>query len=238
MKPRQRFFYEAPEDGGGAPPEEPAVEESPTPEEEAWALSRDDWERTQSFLQQAAPILQHVAQQLQQQPQATQEPEPEVEIDPFDPTSIQRYVQAQIQRGVDEGLKQALGVYQPVLDTVASREGEALARAELEKIQQEVGKFDENMAFIVGSGLIEQGYDPPSALRVAAEHVSEFEKRVRAEERKAVMEELKNLNGAPPETPVGSTTATDLDKIPTGKNRYYEVVERFKARQNPVNPVG
>jgi hypothetical protein len=245
------FHYETPEDGGGEPADEPidvpdeggdAGDAAGAAEAAAWALSQDDWQQTQTYLQQTAPILQAVAQmlpQLQQMQQAPQEPAAQgPELDPFDPDSVQNYIQSQIQSGLQAAVGEQLGPYEQMLSMQAAEQGEQLARQELEKIEKDIGKFDQDTAFLIAAGAIEGGQDPIYALRAAATYASEWEKRIRTEERAAYQEELKNLRTAPGEVPVGSSAATEIQPVPTGPRRYHEIVERYQARQNASPLVG
>lgn len=246
---RQLFFYEAPEDGGGADDSEPidqpeAAVETPevTPEETPpWALNEQDWQQTVQYLQQTAPILQAVAQylpQLQQQANPAPAAEEAPEIDPFDPASVRAYIQHEIQAGIQSGLTDQLGPYEGMLGMVASEQGEALARRELETIKSDIGEFDHDTAFLIAAGAIEGGQDPAVALRHAATYSRDWEKRIRDDERTRYQTELKTLGGAPGEVPIGSAAGTEVQPVPTGPRRYHEAVERVLARQNPTNVVG
>lgn len=242
MPPRNRFFFEAPEDGGGgAPPPTPDPTPDPTPEEpEQWSLSRDDWDATQNYLRQAAPILEQMYAQMQQGqvPQQPQQPQLPDEFDPFDTQSVASFINAHIQHGISQALEQQLGPMQGVLGMVASREGEQLARTQLDRLESELGSFDRDAAFLVGSGLIQQGEDPSESLRVAAVYARDFEQRIREDERNRYKSELQQLGQAPPETPVGGAAGTENEKVPTGPRRYHVAVERAIARRNGVMPVG
>ncbi len=245
---RQLFHYEAPEDGGGVDDSEPIdVAEAPvdaTPEEAAaWALKQEDWEQTVGYLQQTAPLLQQLAQylpQMQQQQQQTQAPaQAEApEIDPFDPNSVSNYIQFQINQGLQSALAEQLGPYEGMLGMVASEQGETLARNELESIRSQIGEFDQDTAFLIAAGQIEGGLDPSTALRQAAQYSREWEQKIRTDERERYQKEVQNLQGAPGEVPVGSTSAGEVQPVPTGPRRYHEVVERVLARQNPTSTVG
>lgn len=254
---RNLFHYEAPEDGGGEVAAEPvedldlgsvdldAVDTSQTAtaqEAEAWALSQEDWQQTLAYLQQTAPILQAVAevlpslqQQQQQQPQQNQIPD---EIDPFDPSSVTNYIQRSIETGLQQALQQHLAPYEPMLNSVASEQGAALARQELESIKSTVGEFDQDTAFLIAAGAIEQGNDPATALRQAAQFAHDFEQKIRADERDRFKSELRNLQQAPDATPVGDSAATEVQPVPTGPRRYHEVVDRYLSRQNSTPMVG
>ncbi len=229
----------------------------PTPVEEAqaaaWALDQNDWETTVNYLQQTAPILQQLQAALpylqnlqgQQGPPPAQpyfggqqQPQQQVEIDPFDPNSVTAFIQQQVGYGVQQALEQYMAPYSPILDSVASEQGASLAKAELENIRGQVGDFDQDTAFMIAAGSIEQGMDPAQSLRQAAQYTKDFESRVRADEREKFKEELKNLRGAPNETPAGGASATEIQSVPTGPRRYHEVVERVLARQNSTPMVG
>jgi hypothetical protein len=249
---RELFHYEAPEDGGGEY-EEPIGDvddggDGGGSEEEAaaWALSQGDWEQTVNYLQQTAPILQQLQeslpylqqmQQYNQQPQGFDQQQGQ-DIDPFDPSSVQGYIQRQIQEGMQQALAQQLGPYQPMLNSFANEQGEQLARQELATIKTTVGDFDQDTAFLIAAGSIEQGNDPSVALRQAAQFSHDYEKKIRSDEREKYKSELQNLRDAPRETPVGSASGREVQPVPTGPRRYQEVVERVLARQNSSTPGG
>lgn len=238
------YEFEAVEDdiggeGGVVEPVGEVVEPVGEGEPESWSPDRDQWEQTQRFIQQAAPFLDQLSQQLYQQQQgySQQQPgyqeQPEDDFDPFDPESVQNY----IARNIQQGVQQHLAPYEGLLGMVASDQGERLARTELEQIKSEVGEFDQDSAFLIASGLIEQGSDPGTALRQAAQFSQGFEKKIRADEREKYKQELAGLAGAPAETPA-SSAAAPVEEVPTGRGRYEEAIRRALANRAPVNPVG
>ena len=245
------FEYEATmgDESGAAPPEpsaDTAAPETPAEPEQPWSLSQDDWQQTQQFIQAAAPILQQIVQQqqpdpydeYQQQAYQQQQFQPQEEFDPFDPESVQRYIQQSVQQGLQQGLQQSLGPYEGLMGMVACQQGEQLARQELDTIKAELGEFNEDSAFLIASGLIEQGGDPGQALRQSAQFAKEWESQVRADEREKYKQELQNLQGAPSETPMGSASAANEVGVPTGKGRYEEAIRRALANRQPVYPTG
>jgi hypothetical protein len=211
---------------------------------------QESWQSIQQFQEQATPVLNQLGeflnnpqvygpQQLQQygeqygygQPMEEQE-----ELDPFDQENVSRF----IARHVEQGINEALGPFQGILGTVASREGESRAKGELERIGTEVGEFDKDNAFLVASGMIEQGADPSEALSKAAMYSRQFEEKIRADEREKYKAELERLAGAPRETAIGSSSATENVGVPTGPDRYRIAVERALPGINGGNrfPVG
>ncbi len=252
---RELFFYEAPEDGGGAPPPEPVPAETPpepAPEaqaEEPFAVSPEDWQRVAGFQDAAIPILQQMAAYMEQQQQqggqqqypaqqqqAPQE-EPLPDYDPFDPESTSRYINEAVARGVQRGMQEQMGMYEPVLGQIAQREAEQLARSELGKLQENVGAFNEDAALLVAAGVIEQGGDPSQALLTAAHYMRDFEAKLRQDAVEAYKKELGQIAEAPQEAPTG-TPAQVQETPPQGARRYEEVVENFLRKQNAQLPVG
>jgi hypothetical protein len=243
--PLDLYEYEAEmgDESGAAPSgEDTAAPETPAEPEAPWSPSQDEWQQTQQFIQAAAPILQQLTQQPdpydEYQQQAYQQPQFEEEFDPFDPESVQRYIQQSVAQGLQQGLAQNLGPYEGLLGMVASQQGEALARQELDTIRGELGDFNEDAAFLVASGLIEQGGDPGQALRQSAQYAQEWETQIRSDEREKYKQELQNLQGAPSETPMGSASAANEVGVPTGKGRYEEAIRRALANRQPVYPTG
>jgi hypothetical protein len=242
-------------DEGSAPEPEPELTEPEAEEPEApsaWAPSQDEWGQVTGFINAAAPILQQIAYQQQmaqqqgyapqQQYQQGYEQQPQYqeqeEFDPFDPESVQRYIAQQVQDQAAQMFQSSLGPYEGLLGMVASQQGEQLARSELDTIRGELGEFDEDAAFLVASGLIEQGGDPSIALRQSAQYAQEWESRIRADEREKYKGELQNLQSAPRETPVGGASAANEEGIPRGQGRYEEAIRRALANRHPIQPVG
>lgn len=227
-------FYEVPDDGG---------EDGGTGEEGGdaeWQPSREEWDQMVGFRNETAPFIGELAQVLnqvgedpnygQQQVQQPQEPE----FDPFDPESVQQYIQHNIQQGVE----QALDPYSGVLGLVATREGEALAKKELETIRGEVGDFDQDAALLVASGLIDQGHDPSEALRVAAQYTRDYEARVQQSALEKYKQELQGLSDGTGEVPAGQGSGAEHQiPVPTGQDRYREAVENALARRR-MTPTG
>lgn len=229
-------------------PEPVETESAPSPEavESPWSPAREEWEQVTRFVGAAAPVLGQIAQAMQhgyQQPayqQQPYEPEPAPNFDPFEPETVRNYIRAEIDRGVEEGLRSGLEPYGPLLETVASTEGERQARAVLENLSSSVGAFDEDAAMILAAGLMGQGsVAPDHALRVSAQYLHELETRVREDERSRYMKEIENLSNAPSEHPVAGTPgATEMESVPTGPDRYKIALDRAMARRNAGLPVG
>lgn len=199
--------------------------------DEEWAgPSQEEWQQMVQYQQQTGPVLAQLGQYLNDtsgldlnQYQGYEQPQQqEEEFDPYDAESVQSY----IGRSVQQGIEQALGPFQGILGTVASREGENMAKAELDRIAEDVGDFDRDNAFLVASSLIESGGDPAQSLRQAAQHSRDFEARIRADEREKYRAELEQLAGAPREATTGSSSATENLGVPTGPDRYRIAVQR------------
>lgn len=245
MDPLRPFMEAVPDDGsdggtGYEDDDEVDVEPEPEPEPQAsWSPSQEEWERLTQFMGQAAPLVAEIARERSEMytDPGPQPPSGE-DFDPFDPDSVQNYIQESVQYGVTQALQQNFAPYEGVLGMVASQQGEALARQELEKIQGEIGEFDHDSAFLVASGMIEQGVDPVRALRQAAGYARETEERIRADERERYKSELQKLASAPTQAPAGSANGDQIDSVPTGKGRYEEAVRRALANRTPMFPTG
>lgn len=217
-------------EGAAETPEVPATE---APAASPWAPPQEEWGQITQFVSQSAPILQQLAELVNADPNEGAEPSFE-DYDPFDPESVQRMIDARAQAIADAQLSPFKGL----LGMLSQREGEALARAELERITGEVGEFDKDTAFMVASGLIDQGMDPAQALRQGATYTKEFESRVRQDERTKVEQELRARGEAPHEPPVGTTTGEPGQPVPTGPGRYEEAIQRAMSRMRPSVPAG
>lgn len=204
-----------------APPEAPA----------SWAPPEDEWKQVQQFISQSAPLLGQLGEVLNQ---PNDPGEQEIDFDPFDPDSVQKFIDARAESIASKQMEPFRGL----LGMLSVREGEALAKAELDKVGAEIGEFDKDTAFLIASGLIDQGGDPGQALRQAASHAKDFESRVRQDERAKVEAEIKGLGQAPNETGIGSTTAETPQQVPTGPGRYEEAIQRALANRRAGMPVG
>jgi hypothetical protein len=204
-------------------------------EEPGWdGPSQEDWQSVVGFQQQVAPFLSELAGALQTE-QGQQQPQGP-EYDPWDEDSVRNYIGSNIQQGIN----QALEPYAGILGLVASQEGEKLAHSELDKIKEEVGDFDRDTAFLIASGLIDQGHDPAAALRRAAEFSKEVESRIRADERKKYEGDVARVAGSRGDVPTNGQPA-EISRTPPGgggQEKYLEAVQRAIANRHPSMPIG
>jgi len=229
-------------DEGSTPVAGEEYDDEPDDEEEGdeWeGPSQDEWQQMVHYQQQTAPVMQQLGQYLNAPPDQQQYYDPnqvqeDSSFDPYDENSVQQYIQQNIQAGIE----QALGPWQNLLGSIASREGETVAKGELERIAGQVGEFDKDNAYLVASSLIEQGADPPEALQKAAMYSREFEQRIRADEREKYKAELQQIAGAPMEAGTGSSSATENLGVPTGPDRYKIAVARALGNGHADIPVG
>lgn len=216
---------------------------------EEWSgPSQEEWQNLVGFQQQVTPFISELAQALQEgnapaaEPQYTGgqpgygEAQGPPEFDPWDPSSVQGY----IQQGIQQGIQQAMEPYSGILGIVASREGEQLAHSELQRIEAEMGSFDKDTAFLVASGLIDQGHDPAQALRRAAEFSKQMEARIREDERAKYTNEIKQISSGSGDLPAGQGAAETVPTTPGqgGAEKYQAAIERALANGRPSMPVG
>lgn len=209
------------------------VEPAAVEDEPSFSLSEDEWKSVRDFTTTAAPVLAQLNDVLNAPPPPAEEEE--LEYNPFDPESVQAMVTREAQRL----LESELGPYKGLLGMMATERGEQLARDELETISQEVGAFDKDVAYLIGLGFLNENRDNPGeALRTAAQHAHTFEEKIRADERAKVIEEYKTLGQAPNETPGSGPGTEEIERIPTGSNRYETAIQRHLASLRPTHPVG
>jgi len=230
--------FEAPEDGGAGE----AIDQGDPggavgdPQTDAWAPSRDEWEQTQRYLQATAPVITQMYEAMQQQggqQQGGQE-QGQYQYDPFDERSVAEFVQQQVALGMEQARGEMLGPLEPLLGHIAETEGERMARAELDRITQEIGEFDQDQAVMLAQGLIQPGVDPSHVLRYAAQHVHAFEERIRADERAKYEEFLREKGGAPNAAGAAGGAAYEEEGVPTGRDKYVTAVNNALARRRPV----
>jgi|SRR5262245_19197715 len=208
-----------------------------TEEEAGWGGPTEaDWQSVVQFQQQAAPFLSDLASALQQD-QAAQPQQQEPEWDPWDADSVRNY----IGQSINQGVEAALEPYSGILGMVASREGEQLAHNELERIREDVGDFDKDTAFLIASGLIDQGHDPAAALKRAAEFAKEVEGRIREDERKKYEGDVARVAGGRGDVPTTGQSAEPVEPPPPGgggQEKYLAAVQRAIASRRPSMPIG
>ena len=211
-------------------------EAAPDPVAEAPAFQLDEgrWTAVEQFVQQSGPVMSQLAEILSAPQAEAQQGEQEIDYDPFDPESVQRFVDARAEAMAERMMEPFKGL----LGMISEREGETLAKAELERIKGEVGEFDQDMAYMVASGMLQPGVDPAQALQVSAKHIHEYETRIRSDERAKVEAELRGLGEAPSQGGTGSGTAEPALPVPTGPNRYEEAINRVLANRRASLPVG
>lgn len=210
-----------------APPEAP-------PEEPWTGPSREEWEAQQQFVQNAAPILGQIADAMQYtqqamppEPQRPAEPPP---LDPFDPESVRNFI--------DYEVRSRTGDYDALMQLTMAEQGERLARQELERLQGEVGPFDNDTALMMAAGMLHEQADPTQAMRMAAQYVQSYEDRIRADERAKYGVQLQENHQAPRETSANTAALGEAPQVPSGPNRYEEVVARYMAGKQPQFPTG
>lgn len=226
----------APENGATAPePEAPVVEPvaEETPPEPEWAgPSREEWQAAQQFQEAAGPVLHQIAVNMgliQPQQQASQQ-QPAPELDPWDPNSVKGYIDYQVQSRTAD--------YDNMLRLVEAQQGEQLARQELDRLHTQYGEFDGDTALVIASGLLDQGVAPHQALDQAAQLLRDHEAKVRADERQRHGVTLQNINEAPKEGSGNTGIAQETERVPMGKDRYEQAVERYLAGQRAGLPIG
>lgn len=222
----------APEPNGAPAPEEtPAEPVAEAPAEQTWVgPSQEEWQQSQQFMQAAGPILHQIATNMGMiQPQAP--PQQQVpELDPFDPHSVQNYIDYQVNQRTEN--------FSSLASLVEAQQGEQLARAELDRLHSEVGEFDDDTALIIASGLLDQGVMPDQALAQAAQQLRAYEEKVRANERERHGVLLQDIHEAPRETSANTGIGQEAPRVPTGKNRYEEAVNNFLTNRRPGLPIG
>lgn len=227
---RRLVDYETTPDGGGdggAAPPEPTPAATP-PEPASWqGPSQQEWEQAQQALQQlgsVAPFMQELQQILSEDPGAQQQGG-ELQIDP----QVQQYLDAQVERMYQE----RFGAFEPVLGQIAEREGEQIARSELDRLAGEGGEFNRDLALVAAQQYVGSGMSPDQALVAAAEYARTMQKQIADEAIKAHQEALLAAAGAPPE-PGPTGAAVTQPPVPTGRDRYEETLSRFRSSMNPV----
>lgn len=220
MNTRQRFFYEAPEAGGGAP--DPAAGGG---EPAGWQPTEDWGRRIDGFIEQSQPVLQQLAEvmAMPDEQQYQQQPEPQVGAD--GQVDIEALIAAQVE--------QRMGAYTPLLGQIAEREGEQIARNELEKLAGEVGEFNRDDAILLTRAYMDQGMQPQQALKQAATRAHEREAAISTAAVDAYKAQLANAAGAQPGVPA-TGAATELPAQLRGKSAYEAIIANFESAQSPI----
>jgi hypothetical protein len=233
---------EAPADGveGGVvePEEAPGVAETGTegvtPEEPAaspWAPSQEDWQAltstVQTLAQQTAPSA----------PAAPQAPGIESYMQDdgtgelaFTPDGLGRYIADQVQNGI----RGALGSYEPILNQVVTEQGNAAVNARFDSLEPQIGRFDRGLATLVAEGLVSRGSGAFDSVDQAAKQVQ----AAIARERQAAVNEYKQTLGQigqAPREPAGvgsATTGFDIPRDGNGRGDYAAVANAWADRNS------
>lgn len=239
------FMYEAPEDGGGAPPAEA--------DGGGWQPTQEWGQRIDQFIESAGPVLGQLNEVLSQpddgyygQPPMQQpygdpyggqplyDPYTGQPLEPQQPTGFdpQAFDQA-----VQQAVEARMGPYTPLLTSLAEREGEQAARTMLADMKATTGDFNDDHAIMLTRAFMAQGADPQQALNQAAAYAAQ----IRKEERAAAVEEYRQQLGAAADAsgrqqPGAGGAALEVPTTPTGRDRYEQVLSRFESGLAPVTP--
>ncbi|MBA2559473.1 MAG: hypothetical protein H0V07_06220 [Propionibacteriales bacterium] len=201
---------------------ETAVEEASAPsapEAEAWTppASQAEYE---AHLQQAATAAYYEAlnatQQQEQyaeyaQPEAPAEPGAQPEWLSEDP-ELKGYIDQAVQQGIEQGMSERMGEYEPILGLVAEEKGAQLAESYLSNIEGQIGGFDHSHAHAIATGLVEAGAAPAEALYRAALMQRENETALRQQAYQEYQNQLANGQQASAQPGV-SGAATELREL-------------------------
>lgn len=198
-------------------------------EEVAWALDRATFEQytqNQDQLAQAfqsllpyMPALDRVARLMNGEPQDTGEQGQALpEWDPFEPESVEKYIQGRIDRELGE----RLAPVEQYMDTQMEQVGLARADQILDGLAADpnIGDFDRGAAHLLADTLVTRmGRDPVSALTDAAAHLAQVEKAAEKRGEERYKQSLQAVGTAAREAGIGSgTAATEVVKPPTGSD--------------------
>lgn len=237
MKGRQRFLYEAAEDGGGGGGG-------------GWAPTEEWGSRIDSFIETAGPTLSALGEILSEPYEGAggQAPDPmeqwqrdysawqeanglgqggqQAQPPVLDPQAIELAVQ----RAVEE----RMSPFAPLLGTIAEREGEQIARTQLAELKNEIGSFSDDQAIKLAQLYLSNGLPAEDALRKAAEDTFQYEQTIRQSAVDEFRQSLAAAAGA--QGDLGAGAAVEGEQTPAGRNRYEDALSRFASRMSPVGP--
>jgi hypothetical protein len=168
----------------------PAETAQPTETIEYTPPTQEEFTELQAEADRAQQYDAWVAEQewLAQQGQAEAAPQaPPAEAptyDPYDPESVESYIQATLEAGLNE----RLGQIEPIIGLVAQERGQQLAEAYFTNLEGQVGDFSHDHAYAIAQGFLETGASPEAAMHQAAVMQHEHEATLRA----AAIEEYRN----------------------------------------------
>jgi len=202
------------------------------PEADAWSAPEKEWyQNMDSFVQQAGPILNQLAQVMNEPDDEDQQGYYyQQQYDPtFDPerAAYEQQQQQELQGYIGQQIQDALGPWEPLLGQVAQSQGEQLARTALDGLGQELGPFNHDRAVLSAVQYMEQGYDPEQALRQAATDQVAFEKEIREAAIREYEEKRKAVAAAPVEPAAGQGSAAEVRPMPRGPDRYERLAQEY-----------
>lgn len=205
----------------------------------------------QEQLEEMGQFQQMLLQAAQQEPQPEQgyeQPYPPVGYpvslpeDPYDPEQMQSWY-AQTSESIRSELEQTMGQqvqqlwqeqfapFAPILGQIAQREAEQAAGEVFEGLQEQIGKFDSDKAYVYAIAYSQQGYEPEQALELGARARHEDEKAMFNQIMQAQQQTLDNVSAAPTEMGAPPMAASQIEPVPTGPGRYEEAKNRYFSRR-------
>jgi len=127
---------------------------------------------------------------------------------------------------ITSAVQEALGPYAPMLEQMASQQGEQMATEALKNLEGSVGAFDHNRALTIAQSYLAQGYDAETALTEAAKTAHTWQEEIGQAAVAEYKQTLERQAGATGDMGAGGA-AMEMPGVPKGGNRYEEVVARM-----------
>lgn len=231
-------------DHGGAPVEAPA--EAPAPVAEPWAVSRGDWEATQTQLAESRAFQEAVIGALQDDEGAI--PTPAELPNLSDPEAARHYMEEIANQRAEALYKERFEPYMPVIEKITKDEGKRMVVEELDKIAngdqgrgiEGIGDFDREYAAELAHAYFVQGVPADQAIRSAAERTRALQTRAAQGGASGERTVLQNRLSAPLTPSDAGGAAVETPRSPlTGRDRYEQAAaDWLEGRRAPGMPVG
>lgn len=166
-------------------------------------------------------------------------------IDPYDPESIQHFQQAlpdylaareqhvaaQAASVAANAIGQQLAPIMEVLQTAAEQQGEqaAIGWFSSDEVQQGIGRFDPEQAYLLANSFVVGGADPQEAMAEAARAQHAFEKKLWSEWAAARDAPAVAVAQAPTAVPAAPAAATEIQAVPPGSAGYKQIADSFRG---------
>jgi hypothetical protein len=147
------------------------------------------------------------------------------ELEMLDPDNLRRYIESQVQQGIQSAVEQ-----HPLIQQQYQQQGRQIAEQQLSAWEGQVGKFDHGMAISAGQAALSMNPNltPMQALQIGAAQARQYEEQIRQSAIAEYEEQLRNRLGASSGDAPARGSASES---PPQQTDYDKVLENWAARR-------